>query len=129
MAVAADRNPLLPSPFGDAKPAPVSGFWADRESAKSCNAVQHQDEGQNVLFLDSHVNFEKTAIGGINEDNFWTHWIGGDIRVGAVPPVGGQINITDPRRADSVLVTDGEGTPGGGGTTPGGTPAGGIARE
>jgi prepilin-type N-terminal cleavage/methylation domain-containing protein len=131
MAVAADRNPLMASPFGTPKDLPVSGFWADRESAKTCNAVQHQDEGQNVLFLDSHVGFEKTAICGINEDNVWTHWNGGDIRVGGVPGVGQQIGITENRRQDSVLVTDGEGTgtSGGGGTGgTGGTGGGGMAR-
>jgi len=108
MAVAADRNPWMPSPFGDAKDRSRFGL-ADREQIKFGNAAQHQDEGQNVLFLDSHVQFEKTPFCGINEDNIWTYWDGGDIRRGTPCAVPQQINITANRRQDSLLVTDGEG--------------------
>ena len=108
-AKADDPKSALPSPFGEAKPAPVQGFWTSREKMRAVNAVQHQEEGQNILFLDSHVQFEKGPICGINEDNVWTRWNGGDIRVGAVPAVAQPINVTENRRQDSVLVTDGEG--------------------
>ena len=111
MAVAADRNPWMPSPFH--KPKDKSKFgWANREQVKYGNAYAHQDEGQNVLFRDSHVAFEKTPLCGINEDNIWTYWDGGDIRVGTVPTVGQQINVVGNRRQDSVLVTDGTGNKG-----------------
>jgi len=129
MAVAADRNPWMPSPFGDAKDQSRFGL-ADRELIKFGNAAQHQDEGQNVLFLDSHVSFEKTPCCGINEDNLWTYWDGGDIRQGTTPGVGMVIPDSGNRRQDSVLVTDGESAASGGGGTggTGGTGGGGTAR-
>jgi prepilin-type N-terminal cleavage/methylation domain-containing protein len=122
MAVAADRNPWMTTPFGSAKDKTRYGI-ADREQLKYGNAAQHQDEGQNVLFLDSHVGFEKTPNCGINEDNVWSYWDGGDIRQGTVAGVFQVINVAGNRRQDSLLVTDGDGQ-GGGGTTPGtpGTP-------
>ena len=108
MAVAADRNPWMPSPFGDVKDQSRFGL-ADREVIKFGNAAQHQDEGQNVLFLDSHVAFEKTPCCGINEDNIWTYWDGGDTRQGTACGVPQVIPDQGNRRQDSVLVTDGEG--------------------
>jgi len=111
MAVAADRNPWMPSPFRNPKDKSRFG-WANREQVKYGNAAQHQDEGQNVLFLDSHVGFEKGPLCGINEDNIWTHWDGGDIRRGSVPHVGQPIDVAGNRRQDSVLVTDGAGDAG-----------------
>ncbi len=121
MAVAADRNPWMPGPFGDKMDERTSFSWADRERMKHGNAMQHQDEGQNVLFLDSHVQFEKGPICGINEDNIWTYWDGGDIRRGVPCEVFQTPTVTGNRRQDSLLVTDGVGdATGGGGTTPGG---------
>jgi prepilin-type N-terminal cleavage/methylation domain-containing protein len=109
MAVAGDRNPWMAGPFGD-KIDKISLFsWADRDQMKHGNAVQHQDEGQNVLFLDSHVSFEKSPLCGINEDNVWTYWDGGDIRIGLAPSMGQVINAAGNRRADSLLVNDGQG--------------------
>jgi hypothetical protein len=83
---------------------------------KAGNAVAHQEDGQNVLFLDNHVGFEKNAFCGINDDNIYTFWDGGDIRKGGVPIVG----ATPKDRTDSFLVHDGAVTSGGGGggTTP-----------
>ncbi|MHC4166240.1 MAG: prepilin-type N-terminal cleavage/methylation domain-containing protein [Planctomycetota bacterium] len=112
MAVAADRNPFITSPMAEAKP--IAGFIWDggREGVKGGNATQHQDDGQNVLFLDSHVGFMKEPYCGINDDNIYTAWDGGIIQRGA-PPVGGTIPGD---RTDSLLVQDGD-MPGGG-TTP-----------
>lgn len=111
MAVAADRNPWMPSPFRNPKDKSRFGL-ASREQVKYGNAAQHKDEGQNVLFLDSHVGFEKSPCCGMNEDNIWTHWDGGDIRRGTVPAVGQPIDVSGNRRQDSVLVTDGAGSGG-----------------
>jgi prepilin-type processing-associated H-X9-DG protein len=38
------------------------------------NSFSHQREGQNVLFNDGHVNFERTANAGIDNDNIWQRW-------------------------------------------------------
>ncbi len=131
MAVCADRNPYFPSPFNTAKT--WSSFNPTNKTRDHINqygnAYQHQNEGQNVLFLDSHVSFEKTPLCGIQEDDVWTYW--GSVRndrqlggVGQIPPSTTGMS----RRQDSYLVTDGEGssTSGGGGTGGGGTGGGGT---
>jgi prepilin-type N-terminal cleavage/methylation domain-containing protein len=38
------------------------------------NSFAHQREGQNVLFNDAHVRFEKQANVGIDNDNIWQKW-------------------------------------------------------
>ena len=118
LAVAADRNPWIESPAGAAKTYPgIFNPDGGREAVKAGNAIQHQEDGQNVLFLDNHVGFEKNAFCGINDDNIYTFWDGGDIRRGGMPIVG----ASPKERTDSFLVHDGTVTGGGGGgsgTTP-----------
>jgi hypothetical protein len=114
MAVAADRNPWQASPAATAKDMSSSGFNPDggKEAVKAGNAIAHQEDAQNVLFLDIHVGQMKQPFCGINDDNIYTFWDGGDIRIGS-PPVTGSSEPQD--RLDSLLVTDGDGT---GGTEP-----------
>ena len=103
MAVAADRNPWMDSPAATAKQYP--GFYnpdGGIESVKYGNAIAHEEEGQNVLFLDLHVAFENRSFCGIHDDNIYTYWDGGDIRMGAPPVVGSQSQS----RMDSLLVHD-----------------------
>jgi prepilin-type N-terminal cleavage/methylation domain-containing protein len=38
------------------------------------NSFAHQREGQNVLYNDGHVSFERTANVGIDNDNIWQSW-------------------------------------------------------
>ena len=38
------------------------------------NAAPHQREGQNVLFLDTHVGFERFPNVGIENDNIYRYW-------------------------------------------------------
>ena len=57
---------------------------------------------QNVLYLDSHVNFESTSSCGINEDNIYTSWNGKEIRKGKKPELGSQ----PADKQDSLLVND-----------------------
>ena len=104
MAVAADRNPWIESPMSE--PKDISLFIPDagRQAIKQGNAVQHEEEGQNVLFVDGHVSFEKVSYCGINDDNIYTFWDGGDIRKGVPPFVGSQSQA----RFDSLLVHDGK---------------------
>jgi prepilin-type processing-associated H-X9-DG protein len=103
MAVAADRSPLRDSPAAIAKQFPGSyNPDGDRESVKYGNAIAHEEEGQNVLFVDGHVSFEKKAFCGIDDDNIYTFWDGGDIRIGSPPFVGSQSSD----KLDSLLVND-----------------------
>ncbi|MHC4425864.1 MAG: zinc-ribbon domain-containing protein [Planctomycetota bacterium] len=105
MAVAADRNPWMDSPAAMAKYMPG---WppfhpsGGREAVKAGNAIAHQEDGQNVLFLDSHVGFEDRSFCGMNDDNIYTYWDGGDIRIGGTPRLGSEPSD----RLDSLLVHD-----------------------
>jgi prepilin-type N-terminal cleavage/methylation domain-containing protein len=109
MAVAADRNPWIDSPAAERKdPGLLSSYnpTGGRESVNVGNAIAHQEDGQNVLFMDSHVTFEKEPFCGINDDNIYTYWDGGDPRIGGLPIPGG----SEPGdRLDSFIVHDGEG--------------------
>ncbi len=112
MAVAADRNPFITSPMAEAKDISLFMPEGGRESIKIGNANQHQEDGQNVLFLDFHVSFEKNPYCGINDDNIYTSWVSGsDIRIG-MPP---NLSSMPGDRTDSMLVNDGDM---GGGTAP-----------
>ncbi len=106
MAVAADRNPWMDSPAGMAKNMagpPMFDPVGGRVSVKVGNAIAHEEEGQNVLFLDSHVAFEDHSFCGINRrDNIYTYWDGGDIRMGSPPTLGSMPQ----GRMDSLLVHD-----------------------
>jgi len=42
--------------------------------AKKCNSVCHGRQGQNVLYNDCHVEFEKYPNVGIQNDNIWQAW-------------------------------------------------------
>jgi len=101
--VAADRNPWIASAFAKAK-KDFSKFdpAGDREAIRAGNALAHQEDGQNVLFLDTHVSFEKRAYCGIDDDNIYTSWNGED-RIGGTPPALGS-QPADAR--DSLLVND-----------------------
>ena len=117
MAVAADRNPWQDSPAGTAKDISLFNPDGGKESVKIGNAIAHQEDAQNVLFLDIHVGQEKRSFCGINDDNIYTFWDGGDIRIGGVPGIGAEPQD----RLDSLLVHDGVGGAGGGaggGATP-----------
>jgi len=110
-AVAADRNPWIKSPAGD--PATFNLFKPDltgytggtTETAKAGNAVSHQSEGQNVMFLDTHVDFEKRAYCSLEDDNIYTLSTVTDqgSALGAMPTTS---SYTPLNRKDSVLIHD-----------------------
>ena len=109
LAVAADPNPWTTEASNKEWELfdPIAG---GREGIKQGNSHTHQDEGQNVLFLDSHVNFENTPGCAINEDNIYTVQSNAAIPqlgVRAVAPVSMPFN-----RKDSLCMNDGEGTKG-----------------
>jgi prepilin-type processing-associated H-X9-DG protein len=107
MAVAADRNPWMASPDAEGKKRTL--FYSfnpegSKDWVKIGNAITHQEEGQNVLFLDGHVSFEENPLCGINDDNIYT-WddLSGDPRRGGYPIA----NASEPaHRTDSFLVND-----------------------
>ena len=78
-AVAADRNPFLESPAGSAVDISTfmpdltsAGFSGTTDTAKNGNCLAHQLDGQNVMYLDTHVTFEKRAYCSIEDDNIYT---------------------------------------------------------
>jgi len=102
MAIAADRNPWIDTPAVKAKDFSLFRWDGSTRQQKAGNAFTHKGEGQNVLFMDARVAFEKRSFCGVNDDNIYTYWDGGDIRRGAVPVLGSQ----PADRLDSLLVHD-----------------------
>jgi hypothetical protein len=92
----------MASPFVKARDFNRFNPDGDREAVRAGNAVAHKYDGQNVLFVDNHVGFEKSSCCGINDDNIHTSWDGKDIRRGVPPKLGSQ----PADRADSLLVND-----------------------
>jgi prepilin-type processing-associated H-X9-DG protein len=104
MAVAADRSPWLASPAASAKTmAQFNPTGTNIDQQKYGNSISHQEDGQNVLFMDGHVYFEKRSYCAIKDDNIYTFWDGGDIRRGGAPVVGSSQPMD---RKDSFLVHD-----------------------
>jgi hypothetical protein len=75
VAVLADRNPWMdPNRVAD----PNVGWARFDPSASDPNKVRignsdaHQRDGQNVLYLDTHVSFQKRPNCGIDDDNIYT---------------------------------------------------------
>jgi hypothetical protein len=106
-AVAADRNPWIDTPF--AKGQDFSLFQPDiapyngtANQGRRGNAVAHRSDGQNVLFLDSHVEFAKRSFVGIDNDNIYTFGSEPDKARGTPPVLGSQPAAAD----DSMLVND-----------------------
>jgi prepilin-type N-terminal cleavage/methylation domain-containing protein len=108
MAVAADRNPWITSPVAEGKPQELLQSYnpdGDRTAVNIGNAIAHQEDGQNVLFMDSHVSFMKEPFCGINDDNIYTSWDGINVKRGLMLGPG----VAEPAdRLDSLLVNDGE---------------------
>jgi prepilin-type processing-associated H-X9-DG protein len=102
MAVLADKNPWL-SPVN---PEPYPGSFdpdGDREAIKAGNSFSHDNEGQNVLFVDGHVGFETQSFCGVDKDNIYTYQDGKDIRMGGSPK---NHNSTATGNTDSYLVNE-----------------------
>lgn len=72
------------------------------DEALAGNAIAHNGDGQNVLFLDSHVNFLKRSYCGLDEDNIYTAWDGTE-KVRGKPAQFGSVPAD---REDSLLVND-----------------------
>jgi prepilin-type processing-associated H-X9-DG protein len=102
MAVAADRNPWLLGPAGE--PEPFALFQKD-PSARRGNSRSHNQEGQNVLFVDGHVSFQNRSDCGVDRDNIYTiaDPASGGPTLGVVPTY---YSYRPANRKDSVLVHD-----------------------
>jgi prepilin-type N-terminal cleavage/methylation domain-containing protein len=116
MCIAADPNPWL----GDRDQSVFTGtglgtfqLQGGKEYTKMGNTINHQDEGQNVLFLDSHVNFEGVSFCGVNEDNIYTLATAAEVRKGIRPTAS---NIAPFNRSDNLLLSDIAGGGGGKGS-------------
>jgi len=117
MAVAADRNPF----FVDGTGGPAADFATydpvstNRDTVALGNSPSHQKEGQNTVYIDTHVDFEKTSDVGINNDNIYTPW-GSATEVAprkGVLPQAYVATVSPKSKFDSYLVTDGASTGGG----------------
>ncbi len=99
--VCSDRNPYLDRnaykgylDAADLAPGVVAPSWDTtkseyKDSDKTGNCAAHQREGQNVLYNDSHVGFEKYPNVGIENDHIWKRWPTANTPTEDVRQVGG----------------------------------------
>ncbi|NQV31852.1 MAG: hypothetical protein HQ515_04115 [Phycisphaeraceae bacterium] len=72
MAVLADRNPWMnPKRVTDPNLGWEPFINGGADAISNGNSDTHQRQGQNVLFLDSHVAFETRATCGVEKDNIY----------------------------------------------------------
>ena len=108
MAVAADRNPWIDGPFWDTtdfsrfEPAPPLSDGT-MQQARYGNSIPHKLDGQNVLFLDSHVEFARQSCCGLEDENIYTRWNEGDKWRGTPPE---PYDSTPADERDSLLIND-----------------------
>ena len=123
MPIAADRSPWFDLSIDDRATRwsdflpdkPDVGMTGTSDQAKLGNSTAHQDEGQNVLFMDSHVEFEKRSFCGIEEDNIYTKQLptaGAISKPGILKGLQIPDNVTGTyttlrNRRDAVLLNDG----------------------
>ncbi|MCK4293198.1 MAG: DUF4190 domain-containing protein [Planctomycetes bacterium] len=105
MAVAGDRNPWIDAPAVRAKEFSLFDWDGDQHQQRAGNAIAHLENGQNVLFMDIHVAFEKRAFCAIVDDNIYTFSAGPPKQQGSPPVVG---ESQPQNRLDSLLVQDGD---------------------
>jgi prepilin-type N-terminal cleavage/methylation domain-containing protein/prepilin-type processing-associated H-X9-DG protein len=68
--IASDLNPGSKPPVADvtaAKPGASSRIIED------ANSLNHEQDGQNVLYADGHVDFQLSCLCGIGQDNIFTN--------------------------------------------------------
>ncbi len=121
LAVAADRSPWIESPAAGAQYLGV--FMPDvtfpgrstpgtRAQARNGNSIAHQQDGQNVLFLDGRVTFETRSYCAADRDNIytWSTDTTGHGDVYGAPPIPGPRSLPSNLR-DSLLVHDPQSMP------------------
>jgi hypothetical protein len=130
-AVAADRNPFIDADpayqwlndtssqpeaawanFDPFPPGDMSGIAGTSiKKFQVANTPSHNKEGQNVLYTDIHVTFEKRAFCAVASDNIYTVAGGGNVEQGMTPGSGPASTPSDGpctpyNHMDSVLVND-----------------------
>ncbi len=110
LAVAADRNPVIGSPEDRARVVAnfrpdVDPYRGTPEQGRAGNAVSHDLDGQNVLFLDQRVTFEKRPFCAVGKDNIYlvSSFPDKGCVTGSVPIPAGTVVANE---RDSVLVHD-----------------------
>jgi prepilin-type N-terminal cleavage/methylation domain-containing protein len=113
-AVAADRNPWMETNGVAGKSFPSSadgtrkfaGEGGDSDDQTYGNAITHQEDGQNVMFLDTHVEFAKRSYCSLEDDNIYTISTFADKgdELGTAPAY--SQNLLPKNRKDTVLVHD-----------------------
>ncbi len=115
MAVAADRSPWINSPAHTAEVFPGSfkpdvlypgGTLGTSAQARNGNSITHQRDGQNVLFLDGRVAFEKRAYCAVDKDNIYTQSTDPSGRGHVFGAFRGSGFLEPTNRRDSLLVHD-----------------------
>jgi prepilin-type N-terminal cleavage/methylation domain-containing protein len=77
MIVAADKGPYgAVLEAGEPHPGmpAVASTALDKKAWRPWNSPNHQGEGQNVLFADSHIEYMNVPIVGLKRDNIYTRW-------------------------------------------------------
>ena len=101
-AVAADRNPWIDGPAWRATDFSKFRSGGTEKQRRMGNAIAHGLQGQNVMFLDTHVEFMKRPDCILGDDNIYTSWDGQDRNRGTPPKLG----VVPADRLDSLLVND-----------------------
>jgi prepilin-type N-terminal cleavage/methylation domain-containing protein/prepilin-type processing-associated H-X9-DG protein len=68
--VASDLNPGSKPPRADVTAATLT---ATSRIIEDANSLNHEQDGQNVLYADGHVDFQATPLCGIARDNIFTN--------------------------------------------------------
>ena len=72
MVVAGDRSPFMDGAATIDQPEFDCLAESTEDEKMAWNSENHQKDGQNVLFVDIHVSFEKYSFCGLEEDNVYT---------------------------------------------------------
>jgi prepilin-type N-terminal cleavage/methylation domain-containing protein len=108
LAVSADRNPWIQSPAGEPDYTRWTKFdpSGGTEAVRYGNAITHQEDGQNVMYLDTHVEFTKTSACSLEEDNIYTKAAPGSVRGDPKGADYAKFGVPPANRKDSLLVHD-----------------------
>jgi hypothetical protein len=101
-AVTADHSPWIDGPAWKVSDFAMFKPSGTVQEQKAGNAIAHSLDGQNVMFLDTHVDFQKRSTCGLDGDNIYTSWDGQD-KARGVPPKLGSVPAD---KLDSLLVND-----------------------
>ncbi|MBN2137073.1 MAG: prepilin-type N-terminal cleavage/methylation domain-containing protein [Sedimentisphaerales bacterium] len=120
MAVAGDPNPWLKNfETGPRSHSGPDNDWdsflpiGDKKSISYGNSLTHQEDGQNILFVDGHVSMERASFCGIDDDNVYTSWAITGVSIDKKKGVRPSDAYAKPtKRNDSLLMTDNRPTPG-----------------